>query len=146
MPAEETPGLVAALRSVELFHGIPEATLQTIAAQLRLSDLAEGEVVLAQESGGGMGRMYIVISGTAVAEVDDRTIAAYGPGDHFGEMSLLDGRPRSATIRATSPLRLAGLASWNLRAIVKEQPSVAMAIIETLAGRLREANRRLAEN
>lgn len=58
--------------------------------------------VLAEDTGGSMGRMYIVLAGTARAEVDGHTVADYTAGDHFGEISLLAGGPGSATVTTTS--------------------------------------------
>ena len=61
-------------------------------------------------------------------------------------MSLLDGSPRSATVTATSDVLLAGLASWHLRSVVIEEPTIAMHLIEVLARRLRAANADLAND
>jgi CRP-like cAMP-binding protein len=84
--------------------------------------------------------MFIVLDGTADADVDGNVVASYGPGDYFGEMSVLDGGPRSATVTATSALTLAGLAAFNLRGVVVDEPSIAMHLIEVLTRRLRAAN------
>ena len=133
---------VAVLGGVELFAGLPEKALRRIARQVKEMHFAAGSVILEEDSGGGFGRMYVVLEGSAKAEVDGTPVGEYRPGDHFGEMSLLDGGPRSATVTAISDLSLAGLASWNLRPILMEEPSIAIHLIEVLAQRLREANRR----
>ena len=61
-----------------------------------------------------------------------------GPGDFFGELSVLDGRPRIAQVVAVEPTTCLALASWDFEAVVLEQPSVALAILRELAGRLRD--------
>lgn len=134
---------VKVLAGIDLFAGLPEKALKRIARQVKEISFPEGATVLEEDTeGGGMGRMYVVLGGTAKATVEGHEVGTYGPGDHFGEMALLDGGPRSATIVATSQLELAGLASWNLKPILMEEPSIAIHLIEVLAGRLREANRR----
>jgi CRP-like cAMP-binding protein len=133
---------VAVLGGIELFAGLPEKALRRIARQVKEMRFAGGSVILEEDSEGGLGRMYVVLEGSARAEVDGTPVGEYGPGDHFGEMSLLDGGPRSATVTAISDVSLAGLASWNLRPILMEEPSIAIHLIEVLARRLREANRR----
>jgi CRP/FNR family cyclic AMP-dependent transcriptional regulator len=84
--------------------------------------------------------MYVILRGTARVEVEGRAVAGIGPGDYFGEISLLDNKPRSATVIATSNLTVAGLASWNLHATLLEEPQIAINMLEGLAARLRVAN------
>lgn len=133
---------VSVIGGLDLFAGLPKKSLKQIAQQMTERRVPAGETVMAEDTGGSFGRMYVVLDGTATAEVDGAPVAKYGPGDHFGEMSLLDGSPRSATVVATSDLTLAGLASWNLRVVLTEEPAVAIHLIEVLARRLRAANRR----
>lgn len=133
---------VEILAKIDLFAGLPDKSLKKIAKQIKEFNFPEGVTILEEDSEGKTGRMYIVLAGTAQADVDGKVVGTYGPGDHFGEMSLLDGGPRSATIKATSDLSVAGLASWNLRPILLEEPSIAIHLVEVLAARLREANRR----
>ena len=93
---------VAVLGGIELFAGLPEKALRRIARQVKEMRFAGGSVILEEDSEGGLGRMYVVLEGSARAEVDGTPVGEYGPGDHFGEMSLLDGGPRSATVTAIS--------------------------------------------
>jgi CRP/FNR family transcriptional regulator, cyclic AMP receptor protein len=131
---------VTALQGVELFHGLDAKTLGRIAQQTKSYHFREGESVIDADASGRFGRLYTIISGTAVARIGDEEVATYGPGDHFGEMSVLDGSPRSAAIVATSDLETLGLSAWNMRTILREEPDVAMHVIEALVGRLRKQN------
>lgn len=72
----------------------------------------------------------------------DETIASLQPGDHLGEMCMLDGGPRSATVVATGDLSTMGMSSWTMCSMLKEYPDLAVHVIEVLATRLRAANER----
>lgn len=129
-----------ALGDVELFSDLPNDALERLANEMREYRYADGDVIVKQGEGGQLGRMFVVLDGTAQADVDGTIVGTYSVGDEFGEMSLLDGSPRSATVTATSDVLLAGLASWHLRSVVIEEPTIAMHLIEVLARRLRAAN------
>ena len=133
--------LTEQLRNLELFAGVSDRHLKRIARQMREFTFAEGDKVVAdddQPSRGG--RMFVILDGTAEVRRNDELIATLGPGEHFGEMALLDGGPRSAAVVATSSLRTATLASWNFNPILTEEPEIALAIIKSLVARLRAAN------
>lgn len=134
---------VTALRGVQLFEGLDDKALAHIARQARPYHFAEGEAVIDADSSGRFGRLYTVVSGTAEARIRDETVATFGPGEYFGEMSVLDGSPRSATIIATSDLETLGLSAWNMRTLMREEPDIAMHVIETLVARLRKVNEAL---
>jgi CRP/FNR family transcriptional regulator, cyclic AMP receptor protein len=129
--------VVAALRRISLFHGLDDSTLASIAQQTRSSRFPPGASVIDADASGRFGRLYSVVSGTAEARVDGEVVATFGPGDSFGEMSVLDGQPRSAAVVATSDLHTLGLSSWNMRALLREEPDIAMSVITELVRRLR---------
>ena len=129
--------VVAALRRISLFHGLDDSALASIAQQTRSSTFPAGASVIDADASGRFGRLYSVVSGTAEARVDGEVVATFGPGDSFGEMSVLDGQPRSAAVVATSELHTLGLSSWNMRALLREEPDIAMSVITELVRRLR---------
>ena len=129
--------VVAALRRIGLFRELDDATLASIAQQTKTSNFAAGASVIDADSSGRFGRLYSVVSGTAEARLDGEVIATFGPGDSFGEMSVLDGEPRSADVVATTDLHTLGLSSWNMRALLREEPDIAMSVISALVRRLR---------
>jgi CRP-like cAMP-binding protein len=137
--------VVAALRTVSLFEGLDDAALARIAAQTKPFTFRAGESVIDADSSGRFGRLYAVVSGTAEARIHDQAVATFGPGDYFGEMSVLDGSPRSAGIVATSDMETFGLSAWNMRALLREEPGIAMHVIETLVARLRSQNESLSD-
>jgi len=95
------------------------------------------DAVIARQGDVGTG-FFLVASGSVRVVRDGATIARLGPGDFFGELSVLDGRPRVAQVIADEPTVCLALASWDFEAVIKEQPAVALGILRGLAGRLRE--------
>lgn len=132
--------VVAALKNISLFRALDESSLASIAQQMKTYRFSAGSSVIDEEASGKFGRLYSVVSGTAEARVQGETVATFGPGDSFGEMSVLDGQPRSAAVVATTDLETLGLSSWNMRALLREEPEIAMSVITELVGRLRSAD------
>ena len=67
-------------------------------------------------------------------------LATFGPGDHFGEVALIDGGPRSATVTATTDLVCYGLTFWEFRPLVERNGAIAWKLLQALAQRLRAAD------
>ena len=69
---------------------------------------------------------------------DGAVVARLGPGEFFGELSVLDGGPRVAQVTAEVPTRCLALASWDFERVLREEPGIALAVLRVVAGRLRE--------
>lgn len=124
------------LASARLFAGVDPAGLDQIADRSIEVDFPDGHVIARQgEVGTGF---FVIADGAANVVRDGRVIATLGPGDFFGELSVLDGRPRNAQVLAVGPTTCLALASWEFEAVITEQPKVALAVLRGLAGRLRE--------
>jgi CRP/FNR family transcriptional regulator, cyclic AMP receptor protein len=134
-----------AIRRVRLFADLDDRAIGRVAGQTTSHRFAAGDSVIDAETSGRFGRLYMIVSGTAEARVNGEPVATFGPGDYFGEMSVLDGSPRSATVVATSDMQTFGLSSWNMRSLLREEPDVALHIIATLAQRLRSKNEDLTD-
>ena len=87
--------------------------------------------------------LYVILRGTALVTKGGRKLRELVPGDFFGEMALLEGRPRLATVRAYSDLRMLVIGPSNLEAIMQRERSVANELRRQMDRRL-EANRRTA--
>lgn len=125
------------LAVTRLFSGVDPAGLDRIAERITEVDVPAGRVIARQgEIGTGF---FIIVSGLVRVIRDGETIAKLGPGEFFGELSVLDGKPRNAQVVSTDPTTCLALASWDFEAVVREQPSVALAVLRELAGRLRES-------
>lgn len=124
------------LAAVPLFAGVDPVGLDRIAAAVVQVEFPAGHVIARQgEIGTGF---FVIVDGAAQVVRDGDPIATLGPGDFFGEMSLLDGQPRTAQVVAEVPTTCLALASWEFEAVLAEQPLVTLAILRGLASRLRE--------
>jgi CRP-like cAMP-binding protein len=128
---------VEALRNVPLFAELEDKDLELLARQLHERRFPEGAEVTTEGSTGA--GFFVILEGNADVSVDGEHRATLGPGDHFGEIALIDDGIRSASIVAATDLLCYGLTSWEFRPFVEEYPQVAWALLKTLARRYREA-------
>jgi CRP-like cAMP-binding protein len=144
---DELIALTELLAHVPLFATLDERARSSVARQMRRHRFRAGESVVVADDDRPVrfGRMFVILDGTAEVRRDDVTLAELGAQDHFGEMAVLDGGPRSADVIAASDLEVASLAAWNFEVLLKAEPDIALAVIRTLAGRLREADEAAVE-
>ena len=94
------------------------------------------ERVIARQGEIGTG-FFLVVDGSVRVVRDGEEVAVLGPGEFFGELSVLDGLPRVAQVVAVDPTRCLALASWDFEQVLMENPALALAILRGLASRLR---------
>jgi CRP-like cAMP-binding protein len=128
---------IETLRNVPLFAELDERELEQLARQMHERRFPEGADVTSEGAGGA--GFFVIGEGNADVTVAGEHRASLGPGDFFGEIALIDTGVRSASITASSDLLCYGLTAWEFRPFVEENPKVAWALLQTLAGRLREA-------
>jgi len=121
-----------------LFHGLEPVALTALAASaVEVEFPADRAIAREGEIGTGL---FIVESGAVRVVQDGRAIAHLGPGDFFGELSVLDGGPRIATVIADEPTTCLALATWDLERVLRDHPGAALAVLRVVAARLREAS------
>ncbi len=130
------------LKKVPLFSGLSQRYLDLIAAEAD-EVKEEADTVLTKQDGLGL-EFLLILEGGARVERDGTVIARLGPGDFFGEMSLIDGMPRSATVIADSPTVLLVIQSRSFRSLLGAVPGLQRKLLVTLCARLRAADARLA--
>ena len=128
---------VELIQKVPLFGDMDRKELEDLASWFKERSFSEGEEVVS-EGRGGIG-FFVIEEGHAGVSVHGEERASLGPGDHFGEVALIDEGARSATITAKSPLRTYGLTSWEFRPLVEGNASIAWKLLQTMAKRLRAA-------
>jgi CRP/FNR family cyclic AMP-dependent transcriptional regulator len=132
--------VVESLKAVPLFAGVRDKELGRLAKVMRESQFNEGQEITT-EGRSGIG-FFLIEEGNASVSLRGEIVRTLGPGDHFGEIALIDEGPRSATVTASTDLRCRGMAAWEFRSFVQEHPEVAWPLLETLASRLRDAEDR----
>lgn len=131
----------AFLSKVPLFSNCTAAEIAAIAAVAQEHSFAAGQIIVTQGTPGQA--FYMVLSGRVEILRDNRSLGSFTAGDFFGEMSLLDQAPRSATIRALDETSCLMLSSWDFKALLEQHPSIAVKLLEVLSRRLRVADERL---
>jgi CRP/FNR family cyclic AMP-dependent transcriptional regulator len=128
-------GAMDQIRSVPLFSEFGDKELQRVAAIVKEVEFPAGKEIAKQgESGIGF---HMIVEGEASVSVDGASHASLGPGSYFGEMSLLDGGPRSATVAAASDLKTISITSWDFNAVLDQYPELARKLLVELCRRLR---------
>ena len=128
---------VAALQRVPLFSELSPDEVQQIALLFKERHFAAGETVVKEGSEGAC--FFLIDSGEAAVSVAGKERAALQPGDHFGEIALIDEGVRSATITATSELVCFGLTFWEFRPLVVANGEIGWKLLHYLAQKLRTA-------
>jgi CRP/FNR family cyclic AMP-dependent transcriptional regulator len=110
------------LKTIPLFADVPEDQLRKIAPFAETDEFADGQEVV--KEGGYANHFFAIEDGTAKVERGGAHIADLGPGDVFGEQGLLEKQERSATVTATSRLRVIKIEHWELSRMRKTMPEV----------------------
>ena len=122
------------IKRVPLFSAASKQELAEIASIADEIDLPEGKVLIKE---GDTGReFFVLIDGTADVERGGRKVAGIGPGDFFGEISLISKTPRNATITTTSPVRALVITDRAFRQLLDHSPEIAVGVLTALAERV----------
>ena len=124
-----------ALSRVPLFSFVSKRHLRRIARGMLEYEFEGGSAIVKQGDSGET--LFILIAGKARVARGGRTVARLRPGDFFGELAVLDERPRTASVVADTPVRCVVLHRDELRKILAEEPRAAWALLQAMAGRLR---------
>ncbi len=135
--AKPTPDL---LRKVPLFAGLDDKELTSLADEFNERRFQAGDRIALEGEGGLM--FFVVDSGEATVEVHGKEVGKLEPGSAFGEIALIDRRPRTATVTAKSDLKAFGLPVFVFRPFVEARPQVAWKLLEAMADRLALAESR----
>ena len=123
------------LKQVPLFSDLDDRELEQIAATLRERRFGAGDTVTAEGAGGA--GFFVVESGEAEVTVDGQKRGTIGAGDYFGEIALLTGSERTATIVATSDMVCHGMTPWDFKPLVESNSAIAWKLLTAMAEKLR---------
>ena len=123
------------LKKVPLFAGLDDRELEEIAVSMKERTVSAGETILEQGAGGA--GFFVVDEGEAEVTVDGEPRRTIGPGDYFGEIALLTGSDRTATVTARTAMVCYGMTSWDFKPLVENNSAIAWKLLTAMALKLR---------
>jgi CRP/FNR family transcriptional regulator, cyclic AMP receptor protein len=132
--------LVDMLGRNRLFDGFAKKDIAAIINYATEVGHPEGKVIVIEERP-GVG-FHLLLEGTAAVSVKGRKLRTLGPGDSFGDIAVIDGGPRSASVTAESELVTLSLAPWEFKPLILAHPQLAYKLLLKLCALLREAEKR----
>ena len=140
MPEQEDR--IRFLANVPLFRGLRERQLQTLNKRFVSRSYDVGDEIVTQGKGGA--GLFVLLSGAAEAvrvrrDGSKAVVNTFGPTDFFGELALLDDEPRTASVIATKATECLVLSQWEFFGALREDPDMAIEVLQELARRFRRA-------
>ena len=130
------------LAAVPLFEGLSKRHMKKLASIAEMANFMKDAKVVKEGDPGDS--FYVALVGEAKVTVKGRTVHRVLPGDHFGEISLLDGGDRTATVTTVTPMTLLMIQRKNFLKSLEQDPEVAVSLLESLARMIRRVDRSLA--
>ena len=124
------------LAGIPLFAGLSDEERASLAEFFEISDASPGMALVTEGASGYS--FYVLVDGAAEVTVGGTPVATYGPGDYFGEMAILGGGRRNATVTVTAPSRLLSMFGTEFRMLQEVQPDIAARLEETMQERAAE--------
>lgn len=125
--------VVSQLGKVELFSNLPARHLKRVAKLVEIREAQEGDVLVRE--GTFTRDFFIILAGTASVSVRGRVRDTMAKGEHFGELAIIGKTSRTATVTAKSPMRLGVIGARALEDLLKQEPTIALHLLQTLVRR-----------
>src|SRR5437016_8543105 len=133
-------GLAGRLGGVPLFEGLSQRELERLVGASKVVQAKAGHAVVVEgEAGVGF---HLILEGKAKVTRGGRKLRLLGPGDSFGDIALIDGGVRSASVTAETPLQLLSVTTWQFKPLLIERPQIEYKLLLQLCARLRDAEKR----
>lgn len=124
------------LRTVPLFATCSKREISLLAGIVEEQRFPAGKNLF-EQGDPGLG-LYVILEGVAEAKVNGEVVRKMEPGTFFGEIALLDGGPRSATVTAVTDLTTIVVPAWSFNATLKSEPSLALTMLKEVCRRIRK--------
>ena len=134
-----TQKLETVLAYVPLFHDLSKREIKKIASLCDVGDYMAGAAVVKQGDAGDA--FYVVLKGQAKVSTNGRFIGRMIPGDHFGEIAVLDGGERTATVTSETPMTLVILRRKELLKALRSDPNLSLQLLTELAKMIRRVSK-----
>ena len=127
---------IDALRGVPLFSGMSDRDLRKVVDIAKVVVHSQGQLVVGEDNS-AVG-FHLILEGSAQATVGGDRVGTIEAGDYFGEVSLIDGKPRSATVTATTDLKTLVVPSFSFNQMLDQHPEMMRTLLVELCARLRK--------
>ncbi len=131
------------LKEVPLFSKCNKKQLKSVKKTAKEKEFEAGDKIVKEGDMSNVG-FYLILEGQVEVKQGEKTLSKLGSGQFFGEMAVLDEKPRSADVVATMDTKCLLLTTWDFKALLKSYPGMAEKIIAELANRLRQTNMALS--
>jgi len=139
----ENDAVISMLEKSSLWSGIGRQDFKAIVRVAKQQEFESGDTIVRKgEEGAGF---YLILDGAVEIRSNGNTLSRLGPGQFFGEMSVVDAQPRSADVVAVEPSRVLLLSAWSFKSLVSERPMIAVKMLQEFVRRLRNTDRALSE-
>ena len=133
--AKPVDPMIKLLKQVKLFEGLTTKELEVLRGIARDHTFGAGAAIVTQ--GDKDRRLYLIADGEAKISVDGKSVGKVGSGDYFGEIAVLDGGERAATVIATTSMTVLSISYFNLRPLLKEQPELGIKLLVGMCAMVR---------
>ena len=139
----ENDAVVDMLEKSPLWSGLGKQDFKAIVRMAKQQKFNSGDAIVrkGEEAVG----FYLVLDGAVEIRSDGNTLSRLGPGQFFGEMSVVDAQPRSADVVAVEPSRVLILSAWSFKSLVSDRPRIAVKMLQEFVRRLRNTDHALSE-
>lgn len=135
--------VIEMLQGTPLWSGLSKQDLKIVAKLSQERKFESGHAIVSKgEAGIGF---YLILEGSVEVRSDGRTLSKLGPGQFFGEMSIIDNQPRSADVVAVEPSRVLILSAWSFKAFISDNPKIALKMMQEFVRRLRDTDKSLSD-
>jgi CRP/FNR family transcriptional regulator, cyclic AMP receptor protein len=137
MRAQIDTNVIEQLRKVYIFNEVSPRQIDKIAQQGKIVDHEPGHTLMT-EGRAALG-FHLILEGEAEILLHSEVRRVVGPGDYVGEIAVIDGKPRTATVRAKTPVRAWAITDTAFKTLLEREPGLALAVLRGLCARVREA-------
>lgn len=131
------------LQKTPLWSGLSKQDLKLVAKLAHERKFESGHAIVTKgEAGIGF---YLILEGAVEVRSDGKPLSKLGPGQFFGEMSIIDNQPRSADVIAVEPSRVLILSAWSFKTLISDNPKIALKMMQEFVRRLRNTDKSLSD-
>ncbi len=131
----ENKQIIALLKNTPIFANTSEKSLESLIKSAIIKTVAPGDKLVTEGQGGA--GFYLILDGKATVVKDGDKLAELGKGNFFGELSVIDGQPRTADVVAVDETRCLIVSQWAMKSVIANHPEVSLSMLHELVRRLR---------